>query len=111
MGGDGRLGDCVAIQLTFDDGSIATIHYLANGNKSFPKERIEVFCGEKVLVCDNFRVSQEIGGKRSMKTRKQDKGHEGELRAFFETLRNGSQPPITRQELFEVSRAAINCRV
>ena len=36
-GDEGRLGDCVNIQISFEDGSIATIHYLANGNKSFPE--------------------------------------------------------------------------
>ena len=30
------------ITLTFEDGSCGSIHYLANGDKSFPKERIEI---------------------------------------------------------------------
>ena len=45
-----------AATIALVDGSTATIHYLANGSKDFPKERIEVFVGGKVLCCDNFRV-------------------------------------------------------
>ena len=106
-GGDGRLGDCVTIQLTFEDGSTGTIHYLANGSKDFPKERVEVFAGGKVMVCDNFRVSREIGGKRRLKTRGQDKGHAAELAAFFRCLHQGGCWPISKEELLQVSRIAI----
>lgn len=107
VGGDGALGDCVAIQLTFDDTSIATIHYLANGNKDFPKERIEVFAGRKVLQCNNFRKSVEIGGKRKFKTRSQDKGHAAELAAFVKTISEGGAWPIPAGQLIEVSRVTI----
>jgi predicted dehydrogenase len=110
IGGDGRLGDCVTIGMTHDDGSNSTVHYLSNGSKDFPKERIEVFAGGKVLVCDNFRESREIGGKRSLKTRKQDKGHAGEIMAFLDTIKNGGPWPIPADELLEVSRIAIECQ-
>ena len=110
LGGDGRLGDCVTIQLTFVDGSTGTIHYLANGNQRFPKERIEVFAGGKVMACDNFRVSREIGGTRKLKTKKQDKGHAAEMVAFLDALARGGEWPILLQELFEVSQIAIECQ-
>ena len=35
--------DTVTLQLGFEDGSVGTIHYFANGSKAFPKERLEVF--------------------------------------------------------------------
>ena len=41
--------DTVAANLVFSDGSIGTINYFANGSKSFPKERLEVFCGGRIL--------------------------------------------------------------
>ena len=37
--------DNVSMTFTFPDGSIGVVDYLANGDKSFPKERVEVFCG------------------------------------------------------------------
>ncbi|XZE20412.1 bi-domain-containing oxidoreductase [Pirellulaceae bacterium SH449] len=107
-GGDGRLKDCASMNLSFEDGSIATIHYLSNGNKDFPKERIEVFAGGRVCVCDNFLKSYEIGGKRRLRTRSQDKGHKEGVRQFLNTIRNGGTAPIDCAELIEVSAAAID---
>lgn len=108
QGGDGRLNDCVTMQLQFEDGSTASIHYLANGSKNFPKERIEIFAGGKVLVCDNFRKSKEIGGTRKLSTSKQDKGHQAELKAFIDAIYGGGSWPIPRSELLEVSRATVD---
>ena len=107
VGGDGALGDCVVIHLTFEDGSIATIHYLANGHKDFPKERIEVFAGRKILQCDNYRRSVEVGGKRKFKTRNQDKGHADELKEFVKTINHGGLWPIPAEQLLEVTRITI----
>ena len=106
-GGDGRLGDCVAIQLEFGNGSLATIHYLANGNKGFPKERIEIFAGGKVMHCHNFRSSQQVGSKQKFRTRGQDKGHAAELQAFVRCISGGGEWPIPAGQLLEVSEATI----
>ena len=35
--------DTLSVTLNFADGSLGTIHYFANGNKAFPKERLEIF--------------------------------------------------------------------
>src|SRR5690606_9241831 len=46
MGNNGAVPlteDKAVITLGFADGSFGTIHYLANGGSSFPKERVEVF--------------------------------------------------------------------
>ena len=55
---EGRLSkhtnDKCIISLKFEDGSIGSIHYLANGGKLFPKERVEIFCENSVLQLDNF---------------------------------------------------------
>ena len=69
--------DTASIQLAFGDGSIGTIHYFANGNKGFPKERLEVFCGGKILQMDNFKMLRGWGWKgfKKMKLWRQDKGH------------------------------------
>lgn len=106
-GGEGRLGDCASLALQFRDGSQATIHYLSNGSKDYPKERIEVFAGGRVLVCDNFRKSYELGGGRRMRTRSQDKGHSGGLSAFLAAVRSGGDWPIPLEEQFEVSQVTL----
>lgn len=101
--------DKVSIMLSFEDGSFGTIHYLANGGKAFPKERIEVFCGGGVLQLDNFRVLRGFDwpGFRQMKLWRQDKGQQECVNAFIEAIRNGRPAPITPEEIFEVSRITI----
>ncbi len=49
---------------TFPDGSLGVVDYLANGDKSFPKERVEVFCGGGVAVLDDFRKLELVQDSR-----------------------------------------------
>ena len=76
--------DRMTFTLGFEDGSIGTVHYLANGHKAFPKERLEVFCGGRVLQLDNFRRLRGIGwpGFTKMNLWRQDKGHAAGVAAF-----------------------------
>ena len=53
--------DTFSLQLRFADGSIDTVHYFANGSKSFPKERLEVFAAGNVLCLDNYRKLKAWG--------------------------------------------------
>jgi len=101
--------DTVSIQISFLDGSIGTIHYFANGNKSFPKERLEVFSGQKILQLDNFKVLRGYGWKhfKKMNLWRQDKGHGAEIKAFVEAVRNGGPCPIPFEEIVEVMRTTI----
>jgi predicted dehydrogenase len=101
--------DKVSITLTFKDGSFGTIHYLANGGKSFPKERVEVFCGNAVLQMDNYRMLRGYGwpGFKSMKLWRQDKGQKACAKAFVKAIRAGKPSPIPYDEVIEVSRVAI----
>lgn len=41
--------DKLTLTIELADGSVGTINYVANGRTEFPKERIEVFCGGRVL--------------------------------------------------------------
>ena len=101
--------DKVAITLGFTDGSFGTIHYLANGGKKFPKERIEVFCGNAVLQLDNFRKMTGYGwpGFKKMSQWQQDKGQKTCVAAFIKAVEQGSEAPIPFEELMEVSRVTI----
>jgi predicted dehydrogenase len=101
--------DTVTIQLGFADGSIGTIHYFANGNKSFPKERLEVFAAGRVLQLDNFRKLTGFGwpGFSKMNLWRQDKGQKGCAAAFLRAVEKVGRAPIEFDELVEVSRVAI----
>ena len=101
--------DTVSINLLFTNGSIGTIHYFANGPKSFPKERLEVFAQGRVLQLDNYRKLTGFGwpGFKKMNLWQQDKGQNACAKAFVEAIENGSPTPVPAEELFEVSRVSI----
>ncbi|CAK0757839.1 Dehydrogenase-like protein [Gammaproteobacteria bacterium] len=101
--------DTVSLQLTFENGSIGTIHYFANGSKSFPKEQLEVFAGGQVLRLDNFRKLEGFGwpGFKKMNLWRQEKGQKTCAAAFVAAVAKSGQPPIPIEEIFEVSRVAI----
>ena len=101
--------DTAQITLEFEDGSIASIQYYANGHRTFPKERIEVFASGAILQLDNFRVLRGFGcpGFRSFWTWRQDKGHAACVQAFLSAIESGGPSPIPAEEIFEVSRFAI----
>ena len=97
------------ITLEFADGSVGTVHYLANGDKGFPKERLEVFCAGRVLQLDNFRRLRGWGWKGFSKMRllRQDKDQAACASAFVDAVKRGQATPIPLDEIFEVSRVSI----
>tara|TARA_B110000008_G_C16978328_1_gene567105 strand:- start:7819 stop:9951 length:2133 start_codon:yes stop_codon:yes gene_type:complete len=101
--------DKSSITLSFEDGSFGTIHYFANGGNEFPKERIDVFCENSVLQMDNYRVLKGFSwpGFSSKKIFKQDKGQNACVKAFVDSIRNGTQSPIPFDEVLEISRVSI----
>jgi predicted dehydrogenase/threonine dehydrogenase-like Zn-dependent dehydrogenase len=102
--------DKASISLEFEDGSIGTIHYFANGGKSFPKERIEIFCDNAVLQLDNFRKLKGFGWKgfRKMNLWSQDKGQDNCVKAFMNSIKNGEESPIPHNEIFEVASISVD---
>jgi predicted dehydrogenase/threonine dehydrogenase-like Zn-dependent dehydrogenase len=100
--------DNAVLNLTFADGSLGTVIYLANGDKSFPKERVEVFAGGRVGVLDDFRSLELVqDGRRQHTTARlrQDKGHLSEWQAFMVALQDGGPPPIPYDHLWGVTQA------
>ena len=102
--------DKALISLTFEDGSMGSIHYFANGGKSFPKERIEVFCDNAVLQLDNFRKLRGFGwkGLTKMNLWSQDKGQGNCVDVFMKSVREGGESPIPQDEIFEVARVSVD---
>ncbi|MBN1956147.1 MAG: bi-domain-containing oxidoreductase [Anaerolineae bacterium] len=102
-----RLHDNMVCTLTFADGSIASLVYGDLGRPQFPKERLEVFAGEGMLVVDDF-VELRVEGfsrQRGMRLPKSDKGHRAELEAIAQALLEGRPSPIDAQ----AGRLAMHC--
>jgi len=100
--------DSTTLCLSFADGSVGTLHYLTNGSRRFPKERLEVMYDGRILQLDNFRTLTGYGvpGFARMKTWRQDKGHRGEVAAFLTAIRSGAQPVIPFGDMEHVTRAS-----
>ena len=105
---DSKSKDTATVTLRFENGSLGTVHYFSNGPKSFPKERLEVFCGEKVLQLDNFRDLHGFGfsGFRKMRLWREDKGHPNEMKRWVSSLLEG-KTLIPFAEIEEVTRATL----
>lgn len=106
--------DNVQIICEFEDGSIGSIAYLANGDKSHPKEYLEVFCGGRIGILDDFQHLLLVsGGKRKEyhSRSNQDKGHSAAWRVFLDCVRQSeTPPPIPYDQILGVSRAALAAR-
>ncbi len=103
------MHDKVSISLKFADGSIGTIHYLANGHPELAKERLEIFVGGKILQLNNYRKLHGYGWPKfkKMNLMRQDKGQQACVNAFLQAIRSGSQMNMPVAELLEVSRVTI----
>ena len=98
--------DNVSMTFTFPDGSIGVVDYLANGDKSYPKERLEVFCEGSIAVLDDYVSLTTIkDGKKKVESGAQDKGWKNEMTAFARSIREGTEPPIPYEQLIGVTRS------
>ena len=100
--------DNIVCSLRFANGSQGTISYLANGDKSYSKERIEVFGGGSIAVLEDFRRLELVrGGKRRVyrSLLRQDKGHRGEWEAFITAIQTGAESPIPFREVVNATLA------
>jgi len=92
------------ITIEFEDGSICTIFYLANGDRGVPKEYVEIFGGGKTAILHNF---QELfvyeNGKRKKVSLGFEKGYKQEIDAFLNSVRNGTQSPISFESIYKTT--------
>ena len=102
-----RDTDNLTITLRFADDSVGTIHYLANGDPSLPKEYCEAFGGERVAILDNYRKlsTYRRNRERSRKLLNQKKGHAEEIAAFVEALVHGKPMPMDWATVVAVTKA------
>jgi len=104
LGRDPERDDSVIASLAFEDGSVATLAYLARASSELPKERFEVSCEGRTLACDNFRVTTGHGVS-GLKTLNQDKGQEAAVAGVVAALRAGGPSPIPLADIEAVSLA------
>jgi polar amino acid transport system substrate-binding protein len=104
-----QLNDTASIVLRFQNGSIGTVSYFANGGKSLPKEYVEIHRAGTTGVLDDFRELRLYGDGRPYRKRlvSQDKGQPAMMRAFLSSVREGSASPIPFEEIYAVTLATL----
>jgi polar amino acid transport system substrate-binding protein len=99
-------GDNILVSITFADGSVGTIHYLANGASAVEKEYLEIFGDSKSARMWNFKkIECAVARKTTTTSFSGDKGHAAEMKALLDGLESGSGSPIRLDSLAATSRA------
>jgi predicted dehydrogenase len=96
--------------IEFASGSVATLSYMTQGAKSFPKEMITLFGAGRSARFANYRVTQLWSRDRRPRTKRWrsiDKGQAAQLLSFVEAVRINSPMPISVSSLLATSRATI----
>jgi len=98
--------DNVTVTIGFEDGSVANLLYLSNGDRAVAKEYFEVFCGSATARIDDFKVLYlSRNGKTQTLKGGRDKGHRREMELTVDAMRHGKEAPIPFAELVEVTEA------
>lgn len=102
--------DNASIFLKYENGSLGVINYFANGNKSYSKERVELYYQGKNLILDNFRKLYGYGFKSGFRlstkilSTKQDKGHNRQFELLTKRWQEGGEPLIPFDEIVNTTR-------
>jgi polar amino acid transport system substrate-binding protein len=97
-----KINDIVNISLSFENGSIGCICYLSNGDKSLPKERVEIYSNGMVAVLDDFKnLTIHCNGKNKFKKLLvQDKGQNNQIKNFIKAIKYGGEEIIPFSEIY-----------
>jgi predicted dehydrogenase/threonine dehydrogenase-like Zn-dependent dehydrogenase len=91
--GGARSVQSASVTVSYESGSVASVHYSGLGPPTLPKERIEVLAGGRAWVLDDFERLSSFDGDRSRtieKGRKKgraDKGHAALMRRVLAACR------------------------
>ncbi|MCX5814209.1 MAG: bi-domain-containing oxidoreductase [Proteobacteria bacterium] len=97
--------DTLTVSLKYENGSIGSIEYFANGSKSLAKEYIEIYKQGTVAVLNDFRelTIYEKGKPFKKKLLSQDKGQKMEVNVFLDAVQKGYTMPIPISEIFSTT--------
>ncbi len=100
--------DNVSIVIHFSDGSIGTVIYTASGDGALAKEYCEAHCEQRSAIMNNFKSLELYSGKKkSVKSFDGSKGHNEEVKATMDAIRNGSAMPISYDVIRAVTAATL----
>ena len=97
--------DTLTVSLKYQNGSIGSIQYFANGSKSLAKEYVEIYSYGVTAILNDFRELKIYGKGRPYRKKllSQDKGQKNEVRLFVDAVKSGGESPIPLAEIFSAS--------
>ena len=97
--------DTLSISLKYENGSIGSIQYFANGPKSLAKEYVEIYGHGTTAILKDFRELEIYGTGKPFKKKllSQDKGQKNEVKSFIDSILKGEEPIIAPHEIFNTS--------
>lgn len=93
--------------ITYDDGSVANLLYIATGSKDVPKETMDVYFDGKMISLDDYKSMQGYGVKlENISSKISQKGQLEEIEAFARAIRMGGDAPIPLWQQLQAMRIA-----
>jgi predicted dehydrogenase len=110
--GDGIDEGNLHVQVSLADGSKGELFYLASGDTSVSKERLEVFGRGRTAICEDFRKSHlhHLNQRRTHSFFRQDKGHALEVQWFLDAVAGKAPAPIAFESLWATTLATFRIR-
>lgn len=102
---DEKNKDNISLTIDFEDGSVANILYFTFGDKSLPKEYLEVSSGMQSAILDNFKsvTFYKKGSMKKIKFLASGKGHKEEMIWLTDIVLGKKNNPFTFEHLKKVS--------
>lgn len=100
----------IHVVLGYDDGSLASIDYVTNGNPRYPKETFEASAAGRTARLDNFGRATVWSNRRHPSKRARgpvDKGQTRQIRAFLDSVSSGRPMPIPLPSLAATTAATL----
>jgi predicted dehydrogenase/threonine dehydrogenase-like Zn-dependent dehydrogenase len=105
---DMKTKDNMNIILEFEDGSVADILYFTFGDKSLPKEFIEMSSSMQSCILNNFKnlTLYRNNSKSKISLSNSGKGHKEEMHILSEIIKGKEANPFTMDYIYLVSMIA-----
>lgn len=97
--------DNIGVVIHFRNGSIGTLTYVAGGDKSLPKERVEIFGNGKAGIIHDFRKGEIYEGNKRSELKLEGKGHKQEVELFLAAVKGGLEMPISFESIWYTTMA------
>ncbi len=100
-----NTNDTLNISINYENGSVGTVSYFANGSKLLPKEYVEIYSAGITAVMNDYKELRIYGSKKIFKKKlmSQDKGQKNEVSYFINTILKGGVPIIPIDEIFNTT--------